>query len=439
MALKANDYVKAVSETIICNSPGRRHRAFPTGVRLPNGDVLMGFRVGRDHWATHDDAFYTTRSTDNGRTWNTPRAIASFPGWTVNGVIGQYPDGVMPSEESRLRAVLQLYGWNREMPKDRTWRENPVYWIFSDDGGDTWSERVKVHDTIQEVETERGREKFWGLWLHSNESTLHRLSDGRLMGLFVGRRDLMCYNPDSTYPKNSDVALAGFSCDDGFTWTFRTVADNSQGGIGWSESDSVRLPSGRFVAIYGNNAGSPWFYETHSDDEGQTWSPMRQLNFQGNSPSMIQLTNGSLLAAIRSLPPKGEGTLGIGLVASPDGGESWEFLGNVQDQTNWDMGYPDLIKLADGRILCAYYTGSEHRAITPEEEERLRLVEPIRSISVMSGGTWRPAAYGEIQSEIRGVLLEEMGASFVETPAFVSEKKAGRTTAHESAGMKPDL
>ena len=44
------------------------------------------------------------------------------------------------------------------------------------------------------------------------------------------------------------------------------------------------------------------FFETHSDDEGQTWSPMPQLNFGGDSPSVIHLSSEALLAALRSLP-----------------------------------------------------------------------------------------------------------------------------------------
>jgi len=403
MTVDDNPFIKAHEDIVICDSPGRRHRAFPTGVRLPNGDLLVGYRVARDHWMTADDGFYVTRSSDSGKTWQTPVCVAALPGWGVNGVIGQYPDGVMPPDETRLRAALQLYRWVGEMPADGVWRENPVYWIFSEDYGDTWSKMVKVHDTIQEVETDRGREKFWGLWLHSNESTVHRLSDGRLMGLFVGRRDLMCYNPSSPYPGPSDVALVGFSSDNGLTWTFRTIADSAQGGIGYSESDSVRLSNGRFVAIYGNNAGSPYFFETHSDDEGQTWSPMRQLDFRGDSPSMVRLSSDRMLAAIRHMPEGGKP--GIGLVVSPDGGDTWHNLGNVVDQSMWDMGYPDLVRLADGRILCLYYTASEKQPIPKELEEELAAREPVATI--FKGGI-RPAAFGEIQSEIRGVFLEEL-------------------------------
>ena len=78
MPLKNNPFVEITDETIIAAGPPRRHRAFPTGVRLPDGDILVGFRVGSDHHMTHDGAFYITRSSDGGRRWTPPRNPACW-------------------------------------------------------------------------------------------------------------------------------------------------------------------------------------------------------------------------------------------------------------------------------------------------------------------------------------------------------------------------
>ena len=423
-SLRQNPYVRMVNNVVVCDGPGRRHRAFPTGVRLPDGDVRVGFRVARDHWMTADDAFCLSRSSDGGMTWSLAVPLVALPGWGVNGVIGQYPDGILPEAEPYLRARVQLYRWRADMPADKTWRENPFYWTISRDGGRSWEPMFLQYDTIAEVETDRGTRRFWGLAPHSNESTVHRLPDGRLMGLFVGRGDRMVYNPDTTYQGGSDVPMAGFCADDLKTWTFRTIADPAEYGIGFSESDSVRLPGGRFVAIYGNNAGSRHFFETHSGDDGQTWSRMRQLDFCGDSPSMVRLSSGALLAAIRYVPREGREGGGIGLVASADEGTTWEVLGNVHDQANWDMGYPDLIKLDDGRLLCVYYTGNEKRPIPKSVTEELERVEPMHTMRQRGMSMNRPAAFGEIQSEIRCVILEEAGG----------ESSARSVHAEEAAG-----
>ena len=64
----------------------------------------------------------------------------------------------------------------------------------------------------------------------------------------------------------------------------------------------------------------------------------------------------TIALAARSSAPRSGDRHGTGLVLSPDGGKTWDYLGNVDD-TAGENGYPDLVRLADGRILCVYYTG----------------------------------------------------------------------------------
>ena len=372
-SVRENPYVKIVGRTLICNTPGRRHRAFPTACRLPNGEILVGFRVGTDHHQTLDGAFYITRSQDNGISWSTPACLASEPGWDICSNIGQYPNGVMPGDEPYLHAIIRKYRWVPFPKPGRNWREAVSYVAISRDLGHSWQPQAPLFaESIVEVETERGKMKLHSFSPHSYNSTLHRLPDGTVMGLFWGRSNLYPYHSyrwsnRSTQSieqaretikglevgESGDWALAGFSADSMRTWKFRVVSA-PENGIGLSESDSVRLSTGRYVAIYGNNAGTRYFYETHSDDRGQTWSPRRKLNFRGDSPSMITLKNDVLLAATRSGDRHG-----TGLVLSPDGGQTWEYLGNLDD-TPGENGYPDLVRLVDGRILCVYYTGNSH-------------------------------------------------------------------------------
>ena len=421
-SLKENPYVRIVENMLICGEPGRKHRAFPTGVRLPNGDVLVGYRDGRDHHMTSNGAFYTTRSTDNGRTWRVPEVMAAYSGWNITGHIGQYPDGVMPADEPFMWALLKLDRWVAALPADEDYRTYINYWLFSHDYGDTWEPPVPVwkeQPVIQTVPTDRGSRTLLRTVPHSTSSTLLRLGDGTIMGMWNGvetnlkYKEYVAWRAAGSKGKRppQECALAGFSRDNMRTWEFVVVADAGEfAGVGFSEADVVQLDNGRLVAIYGNNLNSTSFWETHSDDSGRTWAPMKELNFLGDSPSLIKLSNGVLLAAIRNSDWEGRISKGpgIGLVASPDGGQTWELLGNVHDQANWDMGYPDLIKLATGEILCVYYTGNEKQPIPAELDEQLKAREPIRTI--FQGGI-RPSPLGEIQSEIRGVILEQVDAA----------------------------
>ena len=411
MSIKSNPYVQPVDEVVIAQGPPRRHRAFPTGVRLPNGDILVGYRDGSDHHMTHDGVFTITRSSDGGQHWTPPKVLAAYPGWDVCASMGQYPDGIMPEDEPFLWARLQLYRWEPNPGDDEDYRTYKTFWTVSYDNGHNWKDPFPLCDgPTCTVKTDRGEMLLGSLSPHSYGTTLTRLSDGTIMGLFVGNKLLLKYKKIAELRKQektehalTEMPLAGFSKDNMRSWEFVVIADPNEYGIGFSESDIVRLDSGRLIAIYGNNQNSRFFWRTYSDDEGRTWAPMKQLTFTGDSPSMIMLASGALLAAIRYIPDDGHAA-GVGLVASEDGGETWDVLGNVLDQKNWDMAYPDLIKLPDGRILCIYYTGAESKMIPAEQEAELKKTEPMYSI--FDG--MRPRAYGELDGQIRGVFLEDL-------------------------------
>ena len=409
MPLTPNAFVKVTDEVIIAAAPPRRHRAFPTGVRLPDGDLLVGFRIGSDHHMTHDGAFYISRSSDNGAHWSPPKVLAAYPGWDVCAVMGQYPDGVMPADEPFLWARLMMYRWVPRPGAAEDYRTYQTYWTVSHDLGRNWEEPFPLYVGLSaKVQTDRGEMELGGLNPHSYSTTLLRLGDGTVMGMFVGNKQILKYKKSAELKQRgeapgalTEMPLAGFSTDDLRTWEYVVVADPDEYGVGFSESDIVRLDSGRIVAVYGNNQRSPYFWRTYSDDDGRSWAPLEQTSFRGDSPAMVRLKDGTLLVAFRNLPE--DGAIGIGLAASADGGESWEVLGNVRDQAGWDMGYPDLMQLADGNWLCVYYTAAEAKQIPDSEAAALGQLEPMRTVCGL-----RPSAYEELNGEIRGVFLQDL-------------------------------
>ena len=137
---------------------GGPNRAFPTGVRLPNGDVLVGYRDGSDHHMTHDGAFYITRSSDNGKHWTPPKVLAAYPGWDVCAVMGQYPDGVMPDDEPFLWARLMMYRWLPHPDEDQDYRTYQTFWTTSADFGHNWDEPFPLYVGLTAtVKTDRGQ------------------------------------------------------------------------------------------------------------------------------------------------------------------------------------------------------------------------------------------------------------------------------------------
>ena len=419
MPLPSNRFVEPVEEVVIAAAPPRRHRGFPTGVRLPNGDLLVGYRVGSDHHMTLDGAFHISRSTDNGRHWTPPKVLAAYPGWDVCASMGQYTDGVMGPDEPFLWARLQLYRWQPDAPPDDDYRTYETYWTVSTDYGHNWDKPFPFEaGPVSTISTDRGEMVLEGLAPHSYSSTLARLADGTIMGMFVGnklppgyrrslkyRRTAESFQAGSRKSALTEVALAGFSKDNLRSWEYVVVSDPDEDGLGGGEADLVQLDSGRLVVIYGNVQGTRGFLRTHSDDQGRTWSARTPIeNILGDSPSLMKLADGSLLAAIRNTT-NDQG--GIGLIASSDGGDSWQLLGNILDQAGWDMGYPDLIRMDDGTVLCIYYTDAEAKMIPASQAAELAKTEPMASI--FAGGI-RPRAYEELNGEIRGVFLSDLTA-----------------------------
>ncbi len=410
MPLTQNDFIAIEDETIIASAPPRRHRAFPTGVRLPDGDILVGFRIGSDHHMTHDGAFYLARSSDNGRHWTPPKVLAAYPGWDVCAVLGQYPDGVLPEQEPFLWARLMMYRWIANPTKDEDYRTYQTLWTLSYDYGHNWELPFPLYTQgFNRVDTDRGAFVLGGLNPHSYSTTLIRLSDNTTLGMFTGNKELMKYrkaaelrNSGQTLHALTEMPLAGFSKDNLKSWRYVVVADPDEYNVGFSESDIVQLASGRIVAVYGNNQRSRWFWRTYSDDEGRTWAKMKQLTFRGDSPSMVALADGTLLVAFRNAPETGP--MGIGVAVSTDHGESWRHLGNLRDQGGWDMGYPDLVKMADGNFLCVYYTAAEDKYIPGSLSEKLAQQEPMRAMRLQM----RPRLYEELNGEIRAFILRDL-------------------------------
>lgn len=91
--------------------------------RAPNGDLLCfmrsGGRLGFPYAPTQPTPLYMSRSTDEGVTWSTPRAIAPF--------------GCNPNAVTLATGVIVLV------------YSRPATWVcFSDDNGETWKGHTQV-------------------------------------------------------------------------------------------------------------------------------------------------------------------------------------------------------------------------------------------------------------------------------------------------------
>ena len=77
----------------------------------------------------------------------------------------------------------------------------------------------------------------------------------------------------------------------------------------------------------------------------------------GHPTDLVQLSDGRLLASygVRTQHAQPEG---IRACFSSDNGETWDTQTEVEirsDFSNWDIGYPESLEFADGRVLTVYY------------------------------------------------------------------------------------
>ena len=48
--------------------------------------------------------------------------------------------------------------------------------------------------------------------------------------------------------------------------------------------------------------------------------------------------------------------LGVSVSVTTDEGMNWEYAGQVYEGTDWNCGYPSVVRLQDGRLFCVYYS-----------------------------------------------------------------------------------
>ena len=139
------------------------------------------------------------------------------------------------------------------------------------------------------------------------------------------------------------------SHDNGKTW-----GDISQVGQDVNETALLDLPDGSLLAAM-RSVTTAHLSTTISKDAGRTWSAPVLLTKDMEHPAdLIRLKNGDVLLSygLRNAP------FGVAAVLSHDGGKTWDIAHKnlLSDDTgNIDCGYPSSVQLPDGSIVTMYY------------------------------------------------------------------------------------
>lgn len=314
-----------------------------------DGTLLLVFRhadwEGPDR-ATHAHPSTRTsliQSRDGGKIWSAP--IQPDPNGGNGVCIAQLGEAlivnnfhwiVLPAEDKSKLA-------NHPYVRDETHigmvsALEGVFTTRSFDGGNSWETPVKLEIPHAEYASTAGR--------------VIELPDGTW---------LMPMNGDIREGEKTSPWVAK-SEDRGETWSFLSSWGEPNPGLRFAENRILALPDGSILSLVRTETGN--FWQSHSNDGGQTWSPIQETPIPclGSSPAdLLLLKDGRILCTYGN---RKRDPLGVRACLSEDGGQTWRMDEEIilrDDATHHDMGYPSSQQLDDGSILTITYWQDENQ------------------------------------------------------------------------------
>jgi hypothetical protein len=326
--------IEVISSEALFRGPSRHQRSCGSLIRLESGRVLMSFRYGSGPKRANDGSVMITHSDDNGVTWEEPLPVYAKPGSDAIPM-----GGLAYFSDDLIKLVLGHITYDASLGGEEPISDWLIAMTESRDGGKSWG---PIQPEIR-------------LFPHWTEmygtSNPHLLSDGSYMFAVMGT-----LGRDTGW--HSGVS---FSSDFGETLS-PPVIIAQEPERDYSDIDIVRLDDGRFLAVVREHLTRISVF-SHSSDEGKTWTPIRPTGFKGANFKLLKLRSGAILATYRD---GGGARHGVSCSITRDGGETWEFVGQlyVADPDTDDVtsamgvpcGYPDMIYTGEREILGVLHT-----------------------------------------------------------------------------------
>ena len=330
---------------------------WPTVARMEDGTLIVSSSGLRNYHVCPFGRTVICRSSDDGRTWTSPRVINDTPlDDRDSGIISLGgrkllvtwfsvdARGAKPSEYEMGLSQQDAERWRQglsNMTDEATERYGGSWVRTSDDGGLTWGKPVRVP-----VSSPHGP---------------NRLANGDLV--YLGKT----VAPDEIgqIMNTGSIGLVR-SGDGGRTWTPLSSVPLPDGldVEYFHEPHVVELGDGRLLGLirydpnhhdYGNRQPGQTDFQmcqTISNDGGKTWSRAEVMDFHGSPPHLLRHSSGVLVTTYgyRDRP------YGVRAMLSQDDGETWQYDYILRDDgPHPDLGYPSSVELGDGSILTVYY------------------------------------------------------------------------------------
>ena len=340
----------------------RFHAAFPSIIKLDNGELLLAFRRARDcNWLLKGDGEFDPLASMDHLDSRSHICLINF-NENLEEIGGPriYPiDPEVADQDPSLlnigdsKVLLAGFSWyplpgyiqkklnsNKVAKKvaDSTgcaYRFWGAYCGFSDDDGKTWQSH---HEYLLKNNV-------------SNENTRTRKVAGATRGQAIQVKDELLL---ANYEGDGSCCLWS-SSDFGFNWIKKSViAKDSNNHVIFQEPSLYRCPSGKLVAFMRTSGASLRMASAQSFDNGNSWEYFQLHDIKGQPFHAIPINNDYMM-------------LSYGFRESPFGvrckliDAECEFIDSTQeliirdDSPCADCGYPWTVKLTEDRFLVTYY------------------------------------------------------------------------------------
>ncbi len=290
----------------------------------PNGDVLIA------------SGNQLVRSTDRGRTWNSPEQLPGFlePTRVMQRAIFCTRDG---------RVLTQIWHEQRANPQDGSGPE--IFYSESTDNGLTWSELkpAEVESGWPSVPEDIGG--YNSAPVQTDDGTWVQFCGGSMLKERAG--NIVTWGGAAHYK-----AFATRSTNQGKTWSKPIEIDQP---YFWNQprrtipgaqdfTEPCGLALGNRVMAIVRPVYSPYMWQCWSHDAGATWDSAARTTFTGYGGGVLVKTqNGTILCGHR-MPH-------YSINLSSDDGLNWD-EGTIIDYPNWAMGA--MVEVEPNIVLCTY-------------------------------------------------------------------------------------
>jgi hypothetical protein len=239
------------------------------------------------------------------------------------------------------------------------YQDSHIFIQDTPDEGVTWSEPVKK----QKIQKPVGLDTFFAPDLMGRSLLKH--SSGSLILFFCGKHSSTLGSAEGssilTWGSTHVQVFSTYSSDNGDTWSplinLDGTADHEgnlvNGNMDLTEVCAIEKGDGVITGFI-RPIYSPWMWEIRSDDGGKTWQPLVRGPFPGYATSNLLRTHSGALVFGSRMP-------GLTLHASLDDGLTWD-QGTIIDSGMWAMG--SMIEVVPDLVLYCYMDsfGSNMRA-----------------------------------------------------------------------------